>query len=230
MLPFFSLSAKLLALACIVITIINAIRKNKNPHLKLRWILIPLIFSFISSITNWYISGEISTQNKKDMKALKDTLSLTRNSLDSSLIQQDSLKKKNIELKGELNRIDIRTRQRTISKKNILLIKEELKKRKGEKISIYSLTEDSETEVLAHELKSLFDECGWDVVHYGAYGGFLEPQIGIKVNYEDTKYKDKVSFILRILDMAELNPEIGSVLPQQLKQKEVEILVGLKPR
>lgn len=72
--PILSFIALILALIGIVIGLINAIRKFKNQFVKLRWILIPFVFSFAILIIdvyvgniNWIING-LSTQRQDSLK------------------------------------------------------------------------------------------------------------------------------------------------------------------
>ena len=238
MYPFFSLLAFILAIASVIVSLINAIRKNKNPSLKLRWILIPLIFAFISLIINRYISGEISEQNKKDMETLKEKLESTKSSLDSSIIEQDSLKEKNKGLKAqqdsinkELSLTKEKLADRTITKgqeeKFISFLKDKPKGR----VSFLYLVNNDESVSFTKKLEKLLIKAGFEIE--GASPGYLEylnwmgEPHGIEILYNDKSLPKIASDLKESFELIGIPcPVVGA--SREMYAKTWAIFVGRK--
>lgn len=92
MLPLLQLLVFILALSAILLSIINAIKKDKDPSLKLRWILIPLLFSFFSLVLNFFVGKEISKNTYTKFDESQKEVGIVRDSL--------------AEINGELNAIN----------------------------------------------------------------------------------------------------------------------------
>ncbi len=84
MTPLLSFILLLLTLLGFVTGLINAVRKYKNPSVKLGWILVPLFFSFIALFINIY-----TDQSEWNMKNLVKELSSSEQ--DSSEIENNFL-------------------------------------------------------------------------------------------------------------------------------------------
>ncbi len=96
MTPFLSLVLFLATLVFLLLGLINAFRKYRDPGIKLRWILVPFILSLITLIINlnaghneWNINnliGELSPQSQ-------DSLEVESYSLDDTKIKKESKRK-----------------------------------------------------------------------------------------------------------------------------------------
>jgi hypothetical protein len=253
-LSFLSLLVFLFALAGIIISFINALRKSKKPNLKLGWILVPLILSFLSLIVNRYVNSGISDTNHKtidtlnqrlsNMENLKNDLTESQNevkTIHDSLniilkkrkeedsvfkIKSEELRRKSEENSNRLGVLDTRTKQRKISTESAKDLLNILSKHKNEKIQISCLMNDQEALALASQLSSIFEQAGWSIVMQQFQN--ISPINGIVVNIQDIKFEQKASFIFKILQDAKLNPKAGGIDKINVKN-EVEILVGTNP-
>jgi len=96
MTPFLSFIVFLVTLVFFLIGLINAIRKYRNPGIKLRWILFPLVLSLITLIINlksehneWNVQNLISELNPQK----QDSLEIKNNSLGDTQIQKENKRK-----------------------------------------------------------------------------------------------------------------------------------------
>ena len=232
MLPFLSLFVFLLALLGILISFINAVRKAKNPSLKLKWVLIPLFLSFLTLIINRYVNTEISDLNERNINNLKKELGNTRSALDSAIKEQDSLKKENkiirIDLdttKGKLFAIEEKTADRIITKEQREKFIKFLKDKPKETVWVYFFMGDKESSGYAQQILKMLVSSGFksDNVRPIMYS---IPVTEIILRIKDLKFGAIANNIRDAFKL--INIEIKGELNPKL-ETNFELFIGQKP-